>query len=90
MTVELPDDSLRRLCELRIPQAGSEMEEGELGEWLVPSGSRVEEGQSIYVLVTDKVEMEVEAPATGILHHVGEAGRAYTVGTVIGHIEPDA
>jgi pyruvate/2-oxoglutarate dehydrogenase complex dihydrolipoamide acyltransferase (E2) component len=75
--------------ELRIPQAGSEMEEGELAQWLVPSGSRVEEGQSIYVLGTDKVEMEVEAPATGILHHIGEVGRVYAVGTVIGRIEAD-
>ena len=77
------------MVELRIPQAGSEMEEGELAEWLVPSGSRVEEGQSVYVLATDKVEMEVEVPATGILLHVGEAGQVYAVGTVIGHIELD-
>ena len=84
-----PDDSLRKLRELRIPQAGSEMEEGELAEWLVPSGSRVEEGQSVYVLATDKVEMEVEVPATGILHHLGEAGQVYAVGTVIGYIEMD-
>jgi 2-oxoglutarate dehydrogenase E2 component (dihydrolipoamide succinyltransferase) len=77
------------MVELRIPQAGSEMEEGELAQWLVASGSRVEEGQSVYVLATDKVEMEVEAPATGILHHVGEVGRAYTVGTVIARIEID-
>ena len=89
MTVNTPDGSLRKLRELRIPQAGSEMEEGELTEWLVPSGSRVEEGQSVYVLATDKVEIEVEVPATGILHHLGEAGRVYAVGTVIGHIEPD-
>ena len=75
--------------ELRIPQAGSEMEEGELTEWLVPAGSRVTEGQSVYVLATDKVEVEVEAPATGVLHHVGEAGGVYAVGTVIGHIEAD-
>ena len=77
------------MVEMRIPQAGSEMEEGELTEWLVPSGSRVEEGQSAYVLATDKVEMDVEAPASGTLHHVGEEGRVYTVGTVIGRIEVD-
>jgi len=41
------------------------------------------------VLATDKVEMDVEAPASGILHHVGEEGRVYTVGTVIGCIEID-
>ena len=75
------------MVEMRIPQAGSEMDEGELAEWLVPSGSRVEEGQSVYVLATDKVEMDVEAPASGILRHVGEAGRVYAVGTVIGRIE---
>ena len=77
------------MIELRIPQAGSEMGEGELVEWLVPSGTRVEEGQPVYVLATDKVEMNVEVPASGILHHVGEAGQVYAVGTVIGHIEPD-
>jgi pyruvate/2-oxoglutarate dehydrogenase complex dihydrolipoamide acyltransferase (E2) component len=77
------------IVELRIPQAGSEMEEGELAEWLVPSGSRVVEGQSVYVLATDKVDLEVEVPATGILHHIGEAGRVYPVGAVIGHIELD-
>jgi pyruvate/2-oxoglutarate dehydrogenase complex dihydrolipoamide acyltransferase (E2) component len=75
------------MTELRVPQAGSEMEEGELAEWLVPSGSRVEEGQRVYLLATDKVEMEVEAPASGILHHVGDAGQVYAVGTVIGHID---
>lgn len=77
------------IVEMRIPQAGSEMEEGELSQWLVASGSRVDEGQSVYVLATDKVEMEVEAPATGVLHHVGEVGRVYVVGTVIGRIETD-
>ncbi len=78
------------MIELRIPQAGSEMEEGELTEWLVPSGSRVEEGQSVYVLATDKVEVAVEVPASGILHHVGEAGQVYPVGTVVGHLEQQA
>jgi pyruvate/2-oxoglutarate dehydrogenase complex dihydrolipoamide acyltransferase (E2) component len=78
------------VIDLRIPQAGSEMEEGELAEWLVPSGSRVEEGQLVYVLATDKVEMDVEAPASGILHHIGEAGRVYAVGTVVGRIDEKA
>jgi hypothetical protein len=32
----------------------------------------------------------VEVPASGILHHIGQAGQVYAVGTVIGHIEQDA
>ena len=75
------------MTELRIPQAGSEMDEGELTEWLVPSGTRVDEGQPVYVLATDKVEMDVEAPASGVLHHLGEAGRVYRVGTVVARID---
>ena len=78
------------MTELRIPQAGSEMDEGELTEWLVPSGTRVVEGQPVYVLATDKVEMEVEAPAAGVLHHIGEAGRVYPVGTVVARIDEHA
>jgi pyruvate/2-oxoglutarate dehydrogenase complex dihydrolipoamide acyltransferase (E2) component len=78
------------VTDLRIPQAGSEMEEGELTEWLVPSGTRVEEGQPVYVLATDKVEMDVEAPASGVLHHVGEAGQVYEVGTVVARIDEPA
>ena len=78
------------MTELRIPQAGSEMDEGELTEWLVPSGTRVDEGQPVYVLATDKVEMDVEAPASGILHHVGEAGQVYAVGTVVARIDEQA
>jgi pyruvate/2-oxoglutarate dehydrogenase complex dihydrolipoamide acyltransferase (E2) component len=78
------------VTELRIPQAGSEMDEGELVEWLVPPGTRVDEGQPVYVLATDKVEMEVEAPASGVLHHVGEAGQVYSVGTVVARIEEQA
>jgi pyruvate/2-oxoglutarate dehydrogenase complex dihydrolipoamide acyltransferase (E2) component len=75
------------VTELRIPQAGSEMDEGELTEWLVPSGTRVDEGQPVYVLATDKVEMDVEAPASGVLHHIGEAGQVYPVGTVVARID---
>jgi pyruvate/2-oxoglutarate dehydrogenase complex dihydrolipoamide acyltransferase (E2) component len=75
------------VTEVRIPQAGSEMDEGELTEWLVPSGTRVDEGQPVYVLATDKVEMDVEAPASGILHHIGEAGQVYPVGTVVARID---
>jgi 2-oxoglutarate dehydrogenase E2 component (dihydrolipoamide succinyltransferase) len=78
------------MTELRIPQAGSEMDEGKLVEWLVPSGTRVDEGRPVYVLATDKVEMDVKAPTSGVLHHVGEAGQVYPVGAVVARIEEQA
>jgi len=57
-------------------------------EWLVDDGEEVTEGQNIYSLETDKVEVEIEAPAAGILRHgVAESEEIYPVGTEIGHIE---
>ncbi len=75
------------MTEIRIPQASMEMTEGAIDAWLVDDGTRVEAGQPIYTLETDKVVMEVESPAAGVLRRVGEPGETYQVGDLIGHIE---
>lgn len=72
--------------ELRIPQLGVTMSEGEITEWMVATGDTVEEGQVLYVLATDKTETEIESPATGTIEVVGEIEKTYDVGTVIGLI----
>ncbi len=66
------------------------MQEGILTAWLVPDGTTVTEGQPIYTLEIEKATMDVEAPANGLLKHVGIVGTAYKVGTVIGEIVPPA
>lgn len=56
--------------------------------WLVEDGSQVEAQQPIYTLATDKVEVEVEAPAAGILRHGDvEEDEDYLVGHELGVIE---
>jgi len=50
-----------------MPKAGSEMEEGEIVQWFKNEGDHVEEGEVLLEIVTDKVNMEVEAEATGTL-----------------------
>ncbi len=77
---------LRRTV-LAIPQAGVAVTEGTLVRWLVAEGDRVEEGQPIYVLETEKVEMEVESPAAGTVHRVGQEGVTYPVGADVGSVE---
>lgn len=72
--------------ELRIPQLGVTMSEGEITEWMVATGDTVTEGQVLYVLATDKTETEIEAPAAGTIEVVGEIEKTYDVGTVIGLI----
>ena len=62
--------------EVIMPKAGSEMEEGEIVQWFKQEGDEVKEGEVLLEIVTDKVNMEVEAEASGtllkILHKEGE------------------
>ena len=53
--------------EVIMPKAGSEMEEGEIVQWFKNEGDHVEEGEVLLEIVTDKVNMEVEADASGTL-----------------------
>ena len=62
--------------EVIMPKAGSEMEEGEIVQWFKKEGDEVKEGDVLLEIVTDKVNMEIEAEASGtllkILHKAGE------------------
>jgi pyruvate/2-oxoglutarate dehydrogenase complex dihydrolipoamide acyltransferase (E2) component len=71
---------------ISIPRAGQATVEGSVSQWLVGDGAQVTEGQAIYVLETDKVEMEVPAPATGVLSISVTEGGPYPVGTEVGRI----
>ncbi|MGD8279892.1 MAG: lipoyl domain-containing protein [Gemmatimonadota bacterium] len=73
--------------EIRVPQPGDAVMEGTLVEWLAADGARVEDGEPIYLLETDKVEMEIQAPCAGVLRHIGQEGEVYPVGELIGTIE---
>ncbi len=55
--------------------------------WLVADGDPVTAGQPLYTLETEKVEMEVECPATGVVRLIGSVGQTYPVGEVVGQVE---
>ena len=61
--------------------------QGAVHVWIPPDYDRETAGTVIYVLETDKVESDIESPASGRLRHIGEAGETYDVGTQIGAIE---
>jgi 2-oxoglutarate dehydrogenase E2 component (dihydrolipoamide succinyltransferase) len=73
---------------VQMPKLNMAATDGTFLNWLVPDGTPVQEQQPIYAAATDKVEVEVEAPATGILRHGdAEEDRDYPVGTRLGVIE---
>jgi pyruvate dehydrogenase E2 component (dihydrolipoamide acetyltransferase) len=53
--------------EIKLPRLGQGMESGTIVKWLKSEGERVEKGEPLYELDTDKVTQEVEADAAGVL-----------------------
>jgi pyruvate/2-oxoglutarate dehydrogenase complex dihydrolipoamide acyltransferase (E2) component len=72
---------------VRIPKLSLAISEATLIEWLVEDGAPVSEGQALSVIETEKVETEIEAATSGVIHRSGEAGATYPVGTEIATIE---
>ena len=75
--------------EVILPKTGLNVEDVHLIEWLVEEGTTVDAGQALLVMETDKVEVEVEAEAAGLLHRKQPAGADYPVGSVVGYIAAD-
>ncbi|HEX4484835.1 MAG TPA: lipoyl domain-containing protein [Terriglobales bacterium] len=67
-----------------MPQLGLTMEEGSVTSWQKQPGEFVEKGDTLFTVETDKVEMEVEAMASGYLNNITIAiGEKVPVGTPI-------
>jgi pyruvate dehydrogenase E2 component (dihydrolipoamide acetyltransferase) len=50
-----------------MPQAGQDLETGMVRQWLKNEGDQVAKGEPIVQIETEKVSLEVEAPAAGVL-----------------------
>lgn len=48
-----------------MPKLGLTMTEGKLAEWRIKPGDTVKQGQILFVVETDKIANEIEAPASG-------------------------
>ncbi len=67
-----------------MPALGMAQETGTLIRWLKVEGEQVEKEEPIMEIETDKVTVEIEAPATGILSHVtADAGDVVPVGQTV-------
>jgi len=53
-----------------LPMLGQTMEEGTITRWLKREGDKVEKGEPLLEVMTDKVNMEVESPASGVLRRI--------------------
>jgi len=70
---------------IEMPKLSDTMTEGTLLKWLKAEGSKVETGDVLAEIETDKATMEMEAFDDGILHaHLVQAGGKAAVGARIG------
>lgn len=75
--------------EIVLPKLGLTMQEGVIGEWLAQAGQHIGTGDVLLRLETDKVEVDVEAEASGILATTAKVGEVLPVGAVIGWLLAD-
>jgi 2-oxoglutarate dehydrogenase E1 component len=75
------------IVDIVTPTGGESVTEGTILEWSVKVGDEVRDGDTVVEISTDKVDMELPAPASGtIAELLAEAGETVTVGQVIGRI----
>ncbi|MDO5703240.1 MAG: dihydrolipoyl dehydrogenase, partial [Lachnospiraceae bacterium] len=73
--------------EVFMPKSGMDMQEGTIIRWLADVGDQVRQGEPLLEIETDKVSMEIEAPASGILLcKYFDEGAVVPVVTIIGYI----
>jgi pyruvate dehydrogenase E2 component (dihydrolipoamide acetyltransferase) len=69
--------------EIKLPRLGQGMESGTIVKWLKSEGDKVEKGEPLYELDTDKVTQEVESDASGVLLKISVSAGEVEVGKTI-------
>ncbi len=79
------------LIDVTMPQMGVSVAEGTVVEWRKQPGDWVQRDEVICAISTDKIDTDVEAPASGRVHElVVHPGETVAVGTVMARIATDA
>ncbi|HEX6141461.1 MAG TPA: 2-oxoglutarate dehydrogenase complex dihydrolipoyllysine-residue succinyltransferase [Geminicoccaceae bacterium] len=77
--------------EIKVPTLGESVTEATVARWFKQVGDAVDEDEPIVELETDKVTLELNAPASGSLSEIAvEEGGEVEVGAILGAIEEGA
>jgi len=79
------------MADIRVPTLGESVTEATVGKWFKQPGEAVAVDEPLVELETDKVTLEVPAPAAGILSGISaKNGETVGVGAVLGQIKEGA
>src|SRR5262249_51402936 len=92
---QLLDDALERgttiMADIRVPTLGESVTEATVGRWFKQPGEAVVVDEPLVELETDKVTIEVPAPAAGVLGDIrAKDGDTVAPGAVLGEIKEGA
>ncbi|MGO4408101.1 dihydrolipoamide acetyltransferase family protein, partial [Bosea sp. RAF48] len=76
--------------EVILPKVDMDMSTGRISKWFFADGAKVEKGDVLFEIETDKAAMEVDAPAGGVLRGItGKEGIDIAVGSTVAWIYKD-
>ena len=79
------------MAEIRVPALGESVTEATVGKWFKHAGDAVAADEPVVELETDKVTIEVPAPAGGVLADIAvKDGETVAVGALLGQIKEGA
>src|SRR4051794_6268301 len=79
------------MAEIRVPTLGESVTEATIGKWFKKPGDPVAVDEPLVELETDKVTIEVPAPAAGVLGDIAaKDGETVAVGALLGQIKEGA
>lgn len=79
------------MAEIRVPTLGESVTEATIGKWFKKPGEAVAVDEPLVELETDKVTIEVPAPAAGVLGDIeAKDGETVAVGALLGQIKEGA
>src|SRR5712691_8848030 len=79
------------MADIRVPALGESVTEATIGRWFKHPGEAVAVDEPVVELETDKVTIEVPAPAAGVLSDISaKDGETVAVGALLGHIQEGA
>jgi 2-oxoglutarate dehydrogenase E2 component (dihydrolipoamide succinyltransferase) len=77
--------------DIKVPAMGESVTEGTLANWLVKPGQTVKQDDPIAEIETDKVAIEVPAPAAGVItEHLVKEGETVSIGKIIARLAEGA
>ena len=79
------------MADIRVPTLGESVTEATIGKWFKQPGDAVAVDEPLVELETDKVTLEVPAPAAGVLGEIAaKNGETVGVGALLGRIKEGA